>query len=297
MEIDLFFNYPTALDSLWGNGAKRTLKTDFFEGIRKGQATDVTDLEVCIALTALIRGELTAYGTSGGVELSNDELRIAISALRAVLQRVGVAAFSLPFRDFTSFQTYWITNGCSNSYQARRTLLATYFDPLQVELDQLDDESLRAALTKSVSEESKLGWSEVERQVVAMRKHFSTATTAEDYRNIGKDAVHLLEALGRQVYDPVLHRREGEPVFGKGETKNRIERFIEDGYKGAENAELRKLVRSTIEYAQKIKHGSIASRREAVISGNAVILLTEILHQLSLPDEAPLNKQDLPNDS
>ena len=279
MEIDLFFNYPTALDSLWGNGAKRTLKTDFFEGIRKGQATDVTDLEVCIALTALIRGELTAYGTSGGVELSNDELRIAISALRAVLQRVGVAAFSLPFRDFTSFQTYWITNGCSNSYQARRTLLATYFDPLQVELDQLDDESLRAALTKSVSEESKLGWSEVERQVVAMRKHFSTAT------------------LGRQVYDPVLHRREGEPVFGKGETKNRIERFIEDGYKGAENAELRKLVRSTIEYAQKITHGSIASRREAVISGNAVILLTEILHQLSLPDEAPLNKQDLPNDS
>lgn len=284
MEIELFFRYPNVMDEFMGTKTKRTLKTDFLEGIRKGPASDVGDLEICIALAALVRNELTAYGTGGGSELTNDEIRIAVSALRTVLQRIGVTTFAIPFRDLASFQTYWINNGCSNSYQARRSLLASYFDPLQETLDGMEDRQLLSTLTTSVSDEEKLGWHEVERQGIALRQHFSTATTPEDYRNIGNDAVQLLEALGHHVYDPVLHRRDGEPIFPKGETKNRIERFIEDGYKGSENAELRKLVRAAIEYAQKIKHGSGSSRRDAVIVGNTVLLLTDILHQLSLPE-------------
>lgn len=36
MEIDLFFRYPNVMDGFMRTKTKRTLKTDFLEGIRKG---------------------------------------------------------------------------------------------------------------------------------------------------------------------------------------------------------------------------------------------------------------------
>jgi hypothetical protein len=284
MEISRFFtSLPEEEQPSWVDN-KRVLRVDFLEAIRHSPAADFRDLELGEALALLARRELVAYGTGGGWELNDEEIRIALSALRAVVQRVGIKTFSLPFRDFSSFQAYWNANGCRNSYDARRRLIALHFDPLEQALEALADKEALAVLPTSVSGNEKIGWEAVDRQVRALRQHLLSASTPEDFRTIGYDAVHLFEALGQHVYDPEVHRRPNEAIFAKGETKNRIERFIEDSYQGPENAELRKLVRSAIEYAQKIKHGSSSSRREAVIIGSSVILLTEILHQLSLPE-------------
>jgi hypothetical protein len=49
---------------------------------------------------------------------------------------------------------------------------------------------------------------------------------------------------------------------------------------GSENATLRKLARSTIEYAQHVKHSGTPTRREAGIAADAVIQLANILRRL-----------------
>ena len=113
-----------------------------------------------------------------------------------------------------------------------------------------------------------------------MRRHFTSARTPQDYRNVGNDCVTVLEALSRQVYDPDKHLRDGEDEPPVGKTKQRIERFVEDAAPGSDAAVLRKLVRSSIEYAQEVKHRDTGSRKEAGIAADSVILLANLLRRL-----------------
>jgi hypothetical protein len=95
--------------------------------------------------------------------------------------------------------------------------------------------------------------------------------------------VIVLETLSRIAYDPDRHLREGETEPAVGETMKRLERVIEDALPGAENAELRKLARASIEAAQAIKHRSTPDRRSAGIVADAVILLANIFRRLDEP--------------
>jgi hypothetical protein len=75
-----------------------------------------------------------------------------------------------------------------------------------------------------------------------------------------------------------LRDGEEEPPIGK--TKQRIGRFVEDAAPGSDAAVLRKLVRSSIEYAQEVKHRDTGSRKEAGIAADSVILLANLLRRL-----------------
>ncbi|MFI0479387.1 hypothetical protein [Actinomadura sp. 9N215] len=66
-------------------------------------------------------------------------------------------------------------------------------------------------------------------------------------------------------------------------TKIRIGRYIEDALAGSEHADLRKLARGAIDLAQHIKHDSAATRREAGIAADTVILLANILRRIQEP--------------
>ena len=118
-------------------------------------------------------------------------------------------------------------------------------------------------------------------EIGKLRRHFRTASTPADYRAVGNDCVHLLEALSRQVYDHARHTPAGEDEPPIAKTKLRLERFVEERLPGADNAEMRKFARSAIELAQAIKHGGSPSRTEAGIAADAVIVLANMLCRLS----------------
>jgi len=92
--------------------------------------------------------------------------------------------------------------------------------------------------------------------------------------------VDVTEALSRQVYDPAVHRNPGEQEPPVAQTKQRLERYVEDAAAGADNTALRKLAHATIEIAQHVKHSETPTRREAGIAANAVIQLANILRRL-----------------
>jgi hypothetical protein len=59
--------------------------------------------------------------------------------------RAGVP-LQVPFRDFTRFRSYWLKNGCHNSWQARRDILEKLFEPTRAKLVQTEARPLDARL-------------------------------------------------------------------------------------------------------------------------------------------------------
>jgi hypothetical protein len=128
------------------------------------------------------------------------------------------------------------------------------------------------------------GWARIDEELAELCRHFQIACSEQDYRNVGNDCVIVAEALSRQVYDPDVHLRQSEDEPPPAKTKIRIERYIEDTAPGPDNADLRKLARAAIEFAQRVKHSATSSRREAGIAADTVILLANILRRLEEPE-------------
>jgi hypothetical protein len=251
--------------------------------LRQRPLADVDDLDAAMALMQLLHDDLERYGTAGDERLSDEELGLALRTLRAVLKRLGIG-FEVPFRSFTAFRTYWISHRMSGSWQARRSYLDSLFDPIHHQLIRLEEQRFESELVSAVSPRTRTGWTAVDTELNELRRRFRTSTTPQDYRAVGVHCVGVLEALGRTVYDPAKHLREGETPPLPDKTKQRIGRYVEDALSGPENEELRALVNRAIELAQHVKHSSTPTRREAGVAADAVIMLANILRRLAEPE-------------
>jgi hypothetical protein len=125
----------------------------------------------------------------------------------------------------------------------------------------------------------------VDTEIAELRRHFQTARTPQDYRNVGNDCVLVVERLSGTVYSAERHLRPGEEEPPFANTKQRLDRFIEDSLQGADNAPLRKLARATIEMAQAVKHRSTPNRTEAGMAADGVILLANLLRRIDEPPD------------
>ncbi len=259
-----------------------TFDTELVVALRRGPVEGRNDIEVAIALAALIHDDLTAYGTGGGERLTDDEMSRALAALEAVTTRLGVP-FQAPFRNFKGFRGYWGREGGYGSWQARRDLLDALFEPLHRKLLRIEELSFDD-LARAVSPRQATGWAEVDQELAELRRRFATCQTPTDYRDIGNRCVGLIEALGVLVYDPARHLRPGETAPTEQETKKRLDRFIDDA---TSDESLRPLARKTIELCQAVKHRTKPTRRDAGVAGDSVILLASMLRWLHQEPDYP----------
>jgi hypothetical protein len=262
----------------------RHLRMDLLTQVRQRPIEGIDDIEIAVPLAALIHDELEKYGTDGSQVMSEAEVRVALLALKAVDDRLAITDVDVPFRDFGSFRTWWTRHDAYGSWQARRNLLRDIFDPLHDQLALLEQRSLASTLVDPVSPHRRTGWSAVDTEISEMRRHFQAARTAQDYRNVGLDCVSVTETLSAQAYDVDRNLRDGETEPPVANTKQRLDRFVEDAAAGPDNAALRKLARATIEFAQHVKHSGTPTRREAGIAADSVIQLANILRRLDDTD-------------
>jgi hypothetical protein len=279
---DFFLQSEAETDPIFGIpvGPTRALRGDLLEAVRRGPIANHVDAEVAAALASLVHDDLEQFGTGGSGELNEQEMRDALRALKAVVRRLGISDFDPPFRDFKTFYGWWVRKGAKGSYQARRELLASVFDPLHAQLESLEQRALESSLVNPVSPHSRTGWRGVDAEVTELRRHFMSAHTSQDYRNVGLDCVAVTEALSREVYVASRHLREGEAEPPVANTKQRLERFVEDAAPHPSDAALRRLARASIEFAQHVKHSSTPTRRDAGIAADAVIQLANLLRRL-----------------
>lgn len=248
------------------------------EQIRRGPIEGRTDIEVALGLADLVHRELESYGTNSAETMNDEEINAAIRALQAVLRRLTIA-FDLPFRNFTTFRSYWLRNGASHSWQARRDILDKFFEPLHLKLVRLEEKSLEA-LAQPISPRAETGWPVVDEEIRELRRRFATAITPQDYRAIGTNCIGVLEALGETVFDAVKHLREGEAPPARDKTNIRIGKYVEHALPGKVNEDLRGLANKTAALAHHVKHAPTPTRREAGIASDAVILLANTLRRL-----------------
>lgn len=267
----------------WGLGASRQVDHELLISLRRGPAEAWDDRQLAVALARLAHDDLEAFGTGGGEQLNEAEMRDALLALRAVAKRIGLGDPDIPFRDYGTFKTYWLRNDAYGSWQARRDLLNAIFDPIHDRLIELETGELASSLAQPVSPRGRTGWAKVDEELTEMRRHFEIAQSPQDHRNVGNDAVTVTEALSRQVYDPDRHLREGEDEPAVSKTKQRLERFVEDALPGRDSVAARRLVRASIEMTQEVKHSDTPTRRDAGLAADAVILLANLLRRLDEP--------------
>lgn len=264
-------------DDPWG-GMTSKLDQDMVSAIRTGPIDGRADVEVAMGLAGFADDELTRYGTDGSQTLDDREIALVLTALAAACRRLGIT-FEVPFRNFTTFRTYWNRNDGHGSWQVRREMVTGFFEPLHLKLARLE-EGMLEALSTPISPHAQVGWPLVDTEILELRRRFETATTPQDYRALGTNIVGVLEALSAIVYDPLKHLRAGEEVPPVDKTKNRIGRYVEDSLPGPHNVEVRGLATKAVELAHKVKHSATSTRRDAGIAADAVILLANILKRL-----------------
>lgn len=280
MRVEEFFKDEIVIEEGW-NFRDTGLDVDLLRTIRRGPLAGHGDAEVALGLTQLIRREFTAYGTDAeGLRIGDAESREAMRTLETVIRRLGIG-LDVPFRDFPTFHSYWSQHGGYGSWQARRDMIHELFEPLQIKLEQMEDAGLAGELVDPITPAQRLGWPAVDIEITELRRHFHAAATVQDYRNIGNDCIAVLEALSATVYDPALHLRNGETEPSVPQTKQRLDRYADMALPGAGNAEIRALVKKTIEFAQAVKHNPDGTRVRAGIAADAVIQLANMLRRLS----------------
>ena len=275
---DFWVEDPTPADP-WGGWAKPRLNVDLLEQLRRGPVDGMDDLSAAAGLAQLVHDELELFGTGGGERFTNETAGLALRALRAVASRLGVE-FDPPFRDLSTFKNHWVRNGAYGSWQSRRDLLSDLFEPLHARLIRLEEHAIEATLASPVTPHAGTGWPRVDEEIRELRRRFQSSTTPQDYRAVGTHCVGVLEALGRVVYDPARHLREGEAPPPPDKTKQRIGRYVEDAVPGTKNEEVRGLASKAVELAHRVKHSETPTRRDAGIAADAVILVANICKRL-----------------
>lgn len=279
MHLDEFFA-PTGLDE-WFNQVDEP-RMDVLGNLRAGPLPGDDDLETAIALARLVHSELEEFGTSAQVQrLNGEQIAVAQRSLRATLARHGIS-LDLPWRDYAGFRSYWISEGASGGggWQARRDILGRFFDPVFDQLDQLEDARFAAVTAEPVSPAGRTGWEAVDSAIHDVKVRFQSAVNSADYSDVGRRCVVVMEALSRTVYKPAVHLRDGETEPPVAKTHQRVTRFVEDALAGSGNVEVRALVRKAAELAEAVKHRGGASRRDAGIAADSVILLANILRRI-----------------
>jgi hypothetical protein len=268
---------PTSLRQVF------VLNTALLEQVARGPITSAPDIEVAVALARFVHDEYESFGTNSEHHLTDAGSAMVLRALKAVLKRLGISNFDPPFLDFPSFKSYWKANGASGGggWQARRNILDADFAPLHKVLDEREAGSITSKLANPISTLQVTGWPRVDEEISELRRHFESASTRQDYSNIGNDVVAVLEALSGAVYNHRVHGRADEPEPPVSNTKNRLDRYIDVSLPGPKNAELRRLARTSIEMAQAVKHRrSTIDQIQAGISADSVILLVNMLRRL-----------------
>ncbi|QIV87712.1 hypothetical protein [Glutamicibacter mishrai] len=281
MKEDDFYKEVESPFSGWGpRTATREFNAELLEAISQGSIPEHPDIEVAVALAHLVRDEYELYGTSGS-KLNNEDSVLFTRTLLHVLKRLGIESFEMPFHDFDSFRKYWRRNGGHGSWQVRREMVDGIFGPLHELLDQRETSSMTWTLATPISPHPVTGWPRVDEEIAEMRRHFNSATSQQDYSNVGNDCVAILEALSAVVYVQDKHGEYGKPEPSVSSTKARFDRFVEIEVSGTENSYIRKLARAAIELAQAVKHRrETATRTDAGIAADSVILLANIFRRL-----------------
>lgn len=256
------------------------LRHDILELAINGELPDVSEIDLASILVQIVHRELRVFGTDGSNRIDDDDTPLLVRACTRCCSRIGVDFPVLPFRDLSGFRTYWISQGMSGSWEARRSYLESVFQPITQQVQELYLHSWKDELATPISPHSSTGWLELDAEIKQLRRRFEVARTSQDHAAVGTACVRVLEHLGDLAFDPDVHVPTGESIPTRDQTKRRFDLIVDHEFPGQNNLALRKLARACVELAHAVKHRQTPLRRDAGIAADSVILLANMIRRL-----------------
>ena len=128
----------------------------------------------------------------------------------------------------------------------------------RIDIDSLTDEPLTLF-------DASTGWERVDRAMDKLRQQLTTASTEEDFQQVGHLCREILISLAQAVFDPERHSPigDGKEII-RPNAKCMIDRYLTAECSGPSNAEVRKCVRDAYDLANKVQHDRDATHRLTV---------------------------------
>ncbi len=130
---------------------------------------------------------------------------------------------------------------------------------------------------------SPTGWTRVDRTLERVRVLLATASTEEQFQEVGTLCRDGLISLAQSVFDPEQHAPlpDDDIDVSNTDVKRIMARFLESEFPGASNKHLRKCVDSTWDFANKVTHKRTATYRDAALCAQATFNLTGLIAIIS----------------
>ena len=120
---------------------------------------------------------------------------------------------------------------------------------------------------------SPTGWEKIDDEVVKLNSLLNSIDSQTDNNAFAVRARELFIDLASIVYDEKIHvDKDDDKKYTLDRSKNILNKFIEERFKGPQNKELRQLIKASVDYTSKIVHA-----KGVVDSSSARIIYTSVL--------------------
>ena len=259
--------------------------------IELGEST-IPDAEAGSLLADSLASTMVAVATGGPrIQAQDAGYRREHVALRAVLRRLAIR-YPNPHNDLWSWYGQWREK--LPTYQERRVYVSGLFDPVREAL------AARAAGHQELEPgvlPGSTGWAEVDEMLGKLRRRFSEAQDAEDFKAVGLLCHSIVTALGKVVFEPDRDTPNGEAEPGPDDAKRQIDFFLRRAASGSRFEHVRKIVSATYGQANLAKHRQTATKVDAGIAAHGALLLAQTLRLIAEEDEEAGNRPQSPADN
>ena len=187
--------------------------------------------------------------------------------IRALLRQLGLEDPN-PHVDLWAWYGKWSRD--FGTYAERRSYIRDLFHPLLERLDRLEEDFIGGDLPGS---DNLRAWRQYG-QVAQLRVRLATAASPEDAQAVGLVCRDVMISLAEVAHDPAVHSEVGTSAV------DRLNAVVDYYTSGAENEKLRRLLKSTIDYANVVQHRRGVSPAEAGLVAEATVAAVNLIKRV-----------------
>ncbi|KRC52348.1 hypothetical protein ASE16_04800 [Leifsonia sp. Root227] len=212
-------------------------------------------------------------GTGGrGFATVEPEYQETDEVLVANFARFGLEP-PFPWRSLWEWYGFYSQN--LGTYRERREHLAAL---TRAALEELRKVEAIGEVHDPTPDDDSPTWEKVNPRVAALIKEYGSARDRDTWQDVGRRSREILIDLGKLIADPALVP-EGQEAPKGADARAWFDLLLATRAAGKDKAELRSMMRSTWDLAQKVTHGDIDDV-DAFASAQATVLLVRTTQKL-----------------
>lgn len=227
------------------------------------------------------QAELLVSVATGGPRI--DSVNADYTARRTRLHS-ALAALSLddpfPWRDLWLWYGHWSAK--LGTYAERRAYIRELAGPVEDRLDAL----IAGGSVDDVGPVDEASWPSLQSRLADMKGRYEIATGMDDWQDVGRRCREILIDLAAHVYEPKM-TPNGEEQPKAADAKNRLSQAVDCLLPGSSHDELRRLIKSAWDLANKTVHSGSVTDVDAFGTAQATVLLVRLMERAATGPDDP----------